>query len=134
MELDTDIAIPTIIMLFIVLLIGGGLYGCPKYNVWQQDLEGQAELARAAQNRKIRVQEAEAKKESATLEAEAEVLKATGLAKANAILGESLKGEYGEKYLRYLWITSLEHTKDQIIYVPTEAGLPILEAQRLQPK
>lgn len=37
------------------------LYGCPKYKVWQQGLAGQAELAKAEQNRKIAVQEAEAK-------------------------------------------------------------------------
>jgi hypothetical protein len=33
-----------------------------------------------------------------------------------------------ENYLRYLWIDSLQHTQDKIIYIPTEAGMPLLEA------
>lgn len=116
--------------LFILLAISLLLFGCPKYNVWQQGLAGEAELARATANRKIRVQEAEAKKESAKLEGDAEAARAAGLAKANAIIGESLGGDHGEKYLRYLWITGMEKSQHDTIYVPTEAGLPILEATR----
>ena len=65
----------------------------PVYNVWASEKKGQAELAQATSNRKIAVQEAEAKKESAVLLADAEVLRAQGVAKANQIIGESLKGE-----------------------------------------
>lgn len=32
----------------------------------------------------------------------------------------------------YLWIHGLETQQNQIIYVPTEAGLPVLEASRFQ--
>lgn len=102
--------------------------GCPYYNVWQQGLHGKAELARAQQNRMIRVQEAEAAKESASLLADAEIQRAKGVAEANRIIGNSLHGN--EAYLRYLWIHQLAETKNQIIYVPTEASLPILEAGR----
>lgn len=76
----------------VALLLAGTLYGWPLYRVWEQGLEGEAELAKAGQNRKIRTLEAEAKKDSAKLEAEAEALRAEGLAKANKILGESLAG------------------------------------------
>jgi hypothetical protein len=31
----------------VVLLLAGGLYGCPQYQVYQQRLTGEAELARA---------------------------------------------------------------------------------------
>lgn len=108
-----------------------GMWGCPQYNVWQQGLSGQAELARAEQNRKIAVQEAMAKHEAATHLAEAEVERAKGVAAANKIIGESLKGN--EAYLRWLWIEGLKDagSHEKIIYVPTEAGLPILEAGRL---
>lgn len=41
------------------------MWGCPNYSVYQQNLEGEAELARATQNRQISIQEAQAKKESA---------------------------------------------------------------------
>ena len=105
-------------------------FGYPQYKVWQQRLAGQAELARAEQNRKIAIQEAEAKKESARALAEAEVIRAEGVAKANSIIGESLRGN--ESYLRYLWIQTLNDNPQNVIYVPTEAGLPILEAGKRQ--
>jgi len=116
--------------IFILILLG--MWGCPNYSVYQQDLEGEAELARATQNRQIKIQEAAAIKESAKDLAEAEIIRASGVAKANAIIGESLKNN-GE-YLHYLFINNLEHTQNQIIYIPTEAGLPILEANRFKPK
>ena len=123
-------------VLLVIIVIGGlcgGLYGCPKYNVYSQKLAGEAELARAESNRKIAIAEAEAKKESAKQLAEAEVIRAEGVAKANTIIGDSLKNN--EAYLRYLYITGLNESDDKgnkIIYVPTEAGLPILEAGRLK--
>ena len=110
----------------VILFIAALIYGYPQYKVWQQGLAGQAELARAEQNRKIAIQEAEAKKESARALAEAEVIRAEGVAKANSIIGESLRGN--ESYLRYLWIQTLNDNPQNVIYVPTEAGLPILEA------
>lgn len=105
------------------------MWGYPNYRVYQQNLEGEAELARATQNRQITIQEAQAKKESAKDLADAEVIRADGVARANKIIGESLKGN--DAYLHYLFINNLENTKDQVIYLPTEAGLPILEANRI---
>ena len=113
------------LIIFAVLM---GLWGCPHYNVWQQGLAGEAELARAGQNRQIKTQEAEATKESAVLLAEAEISRAKGVAEANKIIGKSLDGN--ESYLHYLWIHNLAECQGDIIYVPTEAGLPILEAGR----
>jgi hypothetical protein len=102
-------------------------WGCPQYGVYHQRLEGEAELAKAEYSKKVAVQEAQAKMDSAKMLANAEVLRAEGVAKANAIIGESLKGN--EAYLRYLWISRLEDgAGKEVIYVPTEAGLPVLEA------
>lgn len=112
-----------------ICLILLGMWGCPNYSVYQQNLEGEAELARATQNRQISIQEAQAKKESAKDLAEAEVIRAEGVARANKIIGESLKNN--DSYLHYLFINNLENTQNQIIYLPTEAGLPVLEANRL---
>jgi regulator of protease activity HflC (stomatin/prohibitin superfamily) len=98
----------------------------PPYLVWEQEKVGEAELARATANRKIRVLEAEAKREAATAEALAEIERAKGVAKANEIIGNSLKDN--ESYLRYLWISNLNGNGKEVIYVPTEANLPILEA------
>lgn len=112
-----------IIAIVLITLVMGG---CPRYRVWEQEQTGKAELARAEQNRQIAIQEAMAKKESAKQLADAEVIRAEGVAKANAIIGSSLKNN--EDYLRYLFVNNLEHTQNQVIYVPTEANLPILEA------
>lgn len=118
-------------VLFLVLLASAlGLYGCPRYEVYQQNLKGEAELARATQNRQIKIQEAKAQLEAASLQAQAEIERAKGVAEANKIIGDSLKGN--EAYLRYLWIQGLqEGATPQVVYVPTEAGLPILEAGRM---
>ena len=103
----------------------GGLYGCPQYNIYSQRLDGEAELAKAEYTRRTAVLEAQAKADAASKLAEAEIARAQGVAKANKIIGDSLKDN--EAYLRYLWIDKLDQ-KGQVIYVPTEAGLPILEA------
>jgi hypothetical protein len=66
--------------------------------------------------------------ESANYLAQAEVTRAEGAAKANHILQNSMGGP--DNYLRYLQIQALEDTKAQLIYVPTEAGLPVTEAVR----
>lgn len=113
-------------IVFICIIIAGGMAGCPTYNVWQQGLQGKAELARAEQNRQIKINEAKAKKDAAKYEADAEIERARGVAKANKIIGASLKGNEG--YLRYLWIQGLQDGSSEVIYIPTEAGLPILEA------
>ena len=118
--------------MFLATCTGGMMYGCPKYNVWEQGLAGQAELKRAEQNRQIAIQEAQAMKDSAGFKAEAEVIRAHGVAKANNIIGDSLKGN--EAYLRYLFIDMLAETGGdgrETIYIPTEAGMPLLEAARL---
>ena len=119
----------TAAVLFVVLLISGIMVGCPQYNVYNQRMEGEAQLAHATYSKQVAVQEAIAKKEAATNLAQAEVERAKGVAQANQIIGNSLKGN--EDYLRYLWIVGLEQGKNEVIYVPTEANLPILEAGRL---
>ncbi len=101
----------------------------PKYWIWQQEQDGRAELAKATFSRQIAVQEANAKLEAARSLAQAEIERAKGVAEANRIIGDSLKDN--EAYLRYLWIHNLEAGQHDVIYVPTEAGLPILEAARL---
>lgn len=47
--------------------------------------------------------------------------------KADKIIGQSLKGN--EEYLNYLWINNIEKSNSEKIYIPTEAGMPILEAR-----
>jgi hypothetical protein len=96
------------------------------YGVWSARKKGEAELAHAESNRQIKTLEAKAAEESAKHLSAAEVTRARGVAEANKIIGDSLKGN--ESYLRYLWIEGLQHTSGQVVYIPTEANLPILEA------
>ena len=118
--------------LLVATVVGVGIIGAmwamPQYNIYSRRAEGQAMLAHAQSSKEVAVAEAKAKMESAELLAQAEVIRASGVAKANAIIGESLKGN--EAYLRYLWITDVAgHAGDKtVVYVPTEANLPILEA------
>jgi regulator of protease activity HflC (stomatin/prohibitin superfamily) len=121
-------AVIVLIVLAAVAFIVSLFFVLPMWNVWSSGLQGEAELKQAEWNRQIAIKEAEAKKNAAVMLAEAEVERAKGVAQANKIIGDSLKGN--EDYLRYLWVDSLQHTKDQIIYVPTETNLPILEASR----
>lgn len=107
-------------------------WGCPHYKVWQDGMSGEAKLRESESSRKIAVEEAKAKLESAKLLAQAEIEKAKGAAEANKILGDSLKDNH--EYLVYLWIQELSNNPLSVIYVPTEGGLPILEASRLQLK
>ena len=111
-----------------IILIGGFMFGLPTYKVWQQNKEGEAELARAEQNRQIAIQEAKAKEESAKSLANAEVIRAEGIAKANKIIGDSLTNN--DAYIHYLWIEALRESKNDVIYIPTEAGIPITESAR----
>jgi predicted aminopeptidase len=123
------IALSVLGAFFLMILLAGGLYGCPQYNVYSQRLQGEAELARADYNRQVTVREAQAKKDSASLLADAEVARAKGVAQANQIIGESLRNN--EAYLKYLWITDVTGNKaPTVIYVPTEANIPLLEAGR----
>lgn len=124
-SLGVVIGLISIISLFFGI---GALWS--KYNVWSMGMAGEAELNQANWNRQIAVKEAEAKKDSARLLADAEVERAKGVAKANEIIGQSLRNN--EDYLRYLWVNNLQNEKNQVIYVPTEANLPILEANRLK--
>ena len=120
----------TLLVLFCLFLLGGGVGGClfgePQYRVWEQHMEGKAQLAKAEYAKRILVQDAMAREESAKSLAQAEIIRAEGVAKANKIIGQSLQDN--EAYLHYLWIHNLEAGNHDVVYIPTEAGLPIFEA------
>jgi regulator of protease activity HflC (stomatin/prohibitin superfamily) len=114
----------------VVIVVTATMAGCPHYNVYEQRTQGEAELQRANYSKQVAVQEAQAKMDAAKLLAAAEVERAKGVAKANQIIGDSLHNN--EDYLRYLFVNNLEHTQNQVIYIPTEANMPILEATRIK--
>lgn len=81
---------------------------------------------------KLRAEQESLQKEfelvKAKKDAEIEVARAGGVAKSNEIIGASIT----ENYLRYRWIEGLQGNRETVVYVPTEANLPILEAGRWQ--
>ena len=108
----------------IVAVAGLVFIGGPQYNVWSQSLAGKAELQKAEYTRQVAVLEAQAKKDSAQQLADAEIIRATGVAKANSIIGDSLKGN--PAYLQYLWITQGEGNTERTVYmVPSNGGAPV---------
>lgn len=129
-----EIAWISLVSVILLLTIAGCLFGWPHYGVFTQRKEGEAQLAHAQASKEVAVAEAKAKMESADYLAQAEVKRAEGVAKANKIIGDSLKGN--TDYLKYLWITELagRDINKTVIYIPTEANLPVLEASRLQNK
>jgi regulator of protease activity HflC (stomatin/prohibitin superfamily) len=96
--------------------------GCPVYSVYQAKMDGEAVLAHAVQARQVIVTQAEAELEAATRRA-----------KAIEIVGKMAKEypEYRQQEFIGAFAEALKEGKiSQIIYVPTEANIPILEARR----
>lgn len=109
----------------IITIILGIMIGGPVYNVWRSNKVGLAEYVRAEQNRKIKIEEAKANLEAEKLNAQAEIERAKGAAEAIRIENGSIT----PTYIQYLWVRQQNaNTNNKIIYIPTEAGLPILEA------
>ena len=116
-----------LIVVAVLVMISGLMFGLPLYNVWQQEMSGKAEMAKAEQNRKILVEEANARYEAAKLDAKAEIERAKGMAQAMEIENGKLTSTYNQ----YLFIRTLEKISDkgslpQTIYIPTEGMLPVM--------
>ena len=128
----------------LVIIIGMmlTLTSCWEFNRQQAfkdaENEGKSILIKAENEKKAMIEQAKAENESATLQAEArvkiakaeaqaEIERARGVAEANRIIGESMKGN--KEYLEQLKINSIITGKGDRIYIPTEAGVPILEAK-----
>ena len=109
-------------------VIIGAAFLLPWYNVWQQEMAGRAEFAKAEQNRKIKIEEAKANLEAEKLNAQAEVERAKGAAEAIRIENGSIT----PTYIQYLWVRQQSNLNDKtVIYMPTESNLPILESPRM---
>ena len=103
-----------------IVVVAGLMFGMPIYSVWQQSYSGRATLAKAEQTRQVIVTQAQAEREAAKARAE-----------AIAIMGEAAHKypEYRQQEFIGAFAEALKEGKiGQIIYVPTEANIPILEA------
>lgn len=117
---NLDLFVVLIGAIFLVVLIILFLFGWPHYKVWKQGMDGQAALAEAEQSKMIQVQVAKAELESAKLRAEAIKLVGQAAKEYPEYRKQEFIGAFGE---------ALRDGKiQQIIYVPTEANIPIVEA------
>lgn len=90
-------------------------------------MSGKAEFAKAEQNRRIKIEEAKANLEAEKLNAQAKIERAKGASEAIKIENGSIT----PAYIQYLWVRQQNNLNDKtVIYIPTEANLPLLEAQR----
>lgn len=124
------VKIATRISWICITIVVGLMYGCPQYNVYSSRKDGEAQLAHAKASKEVAVAEAKAKMESATYEAQADTIRAHGVATSNKIIGQSLN--QNEAYLKWLWIDNIEKNPNAVIYIPTEANMPIMEASRFK--
>jgi len=107
----------TFVFILAVVIAGPAIYG------FIMELIGRGNLERAKYEKQIQVEQARAELEAAKLRAEAIVL-----------IGEAAKKypEYRTQEFIGAFAEAIKDGKiDQIIYVPTEAGIPIVESGRV---
>lgn len=116
---------------FWIAVISGSIISCvvfiaiymaviPKYRVYSQELRGQAALAEAKSSKQVQVEQARGELESSKLRAEAIKIIGEAAQEYPEYRNQEFIGAFGEA-LR-------EGQIEQIIYVPTESNIPILEA------
>lgn len=125
------LVIAAIVVIAAILVM---MWGMPVYNVWQQEMAGKAEMAKAEQNRRILVEEAKARLEAEKLNAQAEVARAQGMAEAMKVEN----GQLNSTYNQYLFIRTLEKLAEkgdlpQIIYLPSEGMVPVMDLNKRVP-
>ena len=115
----------------VVFLFVWFLVGYPLWNVWASKKRGEAELQEANRKQQIQKSEATGRRDAAEINKEAAVIEAEAVSLQIEKIGKQLTEH--DLYLKWQWIKMMEERPDSsVIYVPTEAGLPILEASRLQ--
>lgn len=117
------------LVLLIVAIIYIGKLVNPRLNLYRSNTEKQAVIKEQEAISEAEVFAAEKRVIAAAAEAEARIIEAQSIAEAQAIISETLTPEY----LTWRFYEMLGETENQVIYVPTEAGLPVLEAVRSLP-
>ena len=87
--------------------------------VFSQSIEAKLKTEQEALQKEFELQKAKK-------DAEINVARAEGVAKGNKIIAESVTSNY----LLYRWVDTLQNSDKQVVYVPTEANMPIMEAGR----
>lgn len=104
-----------------IVVIAFLMWALPTWNVWRQGLAGEGLLKRAEQEKRIQIEQAKAEVESAKMRAE-----------AIGIVGAATKAhpEYRLQEFIGAFADAMNNGSiEKIIYVPTEANIPIIEAR-----
>ena len=105
------------------------VFGYPVWNVWASKKDGEAALSEAEKEQKIQMAKATARYEAAEMNKKAAIVEAEAVSAQIEKIGLQLTTH--DLYLKWQWIKMMEERPDSsVIYVPTEANLPILEATR----
>lgn len=115
------------VVVFIGLPVIWSLALAPLWRVWAQRKEGEAALEQAYKEQKIQIAQAESRKDAASLNKQAAIIEAEAVSEQIKRIGNQLTEH--DLYLKWQWIEMMEkQPNNSVIYVPTEASLPILEA------
>ncbi len=110
------------ILLTLVVAIGAAFaFGIPAYRVWTAGMSGTAKLRHAEQEKRVMIEQAKAEVEAARLRAEAIELIGEAAQRYPEYRNQEFIGAFAEALNR--------GNVQQIIYVPTEASIPIIEAR-----
>lgn len=122
--------IPLILGVIVVVVISWVLFGYQHWKVWSAHQSGLADLTKAKNEQQIQIAKAQSRLDAAQLNKQAAVVEAEAVAAQIMSIGTQLQSH--DLYLRWQWIKMMEDGNHgaKVIYVPTEANLPILEATR----
>jgi hypothetical protein len=121
-------------VLGVAALIAWSLFGLPTWRVWAQRKQGEADLQQAHKEQQIQVSKAQGRLDAASINKQAAIIEAEAVSAQIEKIGQTLTKH--DLYLKWQWIKMMEERPESsVIYVPTEANLPILEAGKrpLQP-
>ena len=117
------VALAVVAVAVSIISIAVLMFAIPKWNVWRAGLQGEALKTKADRTKQILVTQAQAELDAAGLRAQA-IEKIGAMAQRYP--------EYRQQEFIGAFAEALhEGNIHQIIYVPTEAGIPIIEASRL---
>jgi predicted Holliday junction resolvase-like endonuclease len=128
-------AIPSLVAAVVAVIVLALFWGVPRWRVYSQRLAGEARLAEAESSRQIRIHEAKARLEAAEHDKAADIMRAEGWREAEVIRAEGAKQAADiiqqtltEEYLHYRWIEGLHDGTSEVMYIATEAGIPLMKS------
>ena len=130
---ESEVAIVGCLAAAVVAVLFFVAFGWPYYTLWSTEMAGKARTVQAEHEGAARLAQAESEKKIQIEAAKAEVESAKLRAEAINIVGKASKEfpEYRHQEFIGAFAEALkEGNIKQIIYVPTEANIPIIEASR----